>query len=483
MRQFPTIHSLSVIRAYLQRHQFGQVIPDWIETSRYPLDMATREQPWELDLFAKEIVLNASERGSLSFARWKDFSTALNMLRALENEIYGVTPEADRRVLFEIFRIAHRQFPWQSRPNSRGLVRHYKIFSHAELNAILRDQIGLDAQQLYTIGMALIGHYITRFEMRLPAQVKIPLLTPEMFSQFVQHFSTDLSALKAATGTSQRYDADYAYGYNPMRRWPLLRYEENGSEFFLAPIPTHLFRKFTEGIYYDICSAPGFSQAFGDAFQSYVGEVFQAVKADRLTIVPEQPYRVGRDDKRSVDWIVQDGSADLFVECKTKRLRLESKINFAVTNELDDDLDKMADAVLQVYKTIVDALANRYEHWSWREKPLFPLIVTLEEWYFLSPDIISNLSARVQNKFAESDLDLALLERYPYTICGIDDFEFAIQIMVQVGIEPFMREKCLSEYRTWNLHGFMSSKFSANLGNVRHSLFDDVFGEIHSALQ
>jgi len=35
-----------------------------------------------------------------------------------------------------------------------------------------------------------------------------------------------------------------------------------------------------------------------------------------LTVFPEHPYHVGKYRKDSVDWIVSDRTADLFIECK-----------------------------------------------------------------------------------------------------------------------------------------------------------------------
>jgi hypothetical protein len=45
------------------------------------------------------------------------------------------------------------------------------------------------------------------------------------------------------------------------------------------------------------------------------------------------------------------------------------------------ELSKLTEFVIQIYKTLTHAMEGRYTHWKKSDRPVFPLIVTLEEWY------------------------------------------------------------------------------------------------------
>ena len=76
----------------------------------------------------------------------------------------------------------------------------------------------------------------------------------------------------------------------------------NDKRVLTCPIPTFLHRRFTDGVYYELCNAVGFSDAFGTSFQRYAGEVLTAANpAGRFNIIEEREYRVGKDRKDSID--------------------------------------------------------------------------------------------------------------------------------------------------------------------------------------
>ena len=386
-------------------------------------------------------------------------------------------------MLLEMFRVAHWQFPWQRRPNEDTLLRYFKIFNTSKFAPIIRKAIGMQAAEIYTIGLGFAGHFIGSFAYYLDAPIEIREISKEGFNQFVDHFSADVASLRQMAREVQSYDQDYAYTFNPLRKYPLVRAILNGRNAVVSPIPTFLFRRFTDGIYYEICDARGFADAFGRSFQKYVGEMLsKANYGDRLTIFAEQPYHVGKDRKDSVDWIVSDPTADLLIECKTKKLRWEAKIALTSTTLLNDDLEKMAGFVVQVYKTLFDAINGRYAHWRARQgKPLYPVIVTLEEWFAFGDKIFSSIDEIVRRQLAELQIDPAIVDGYPYPICSTEDFELAAQIMQNIGIHSVMEKKTTGEHVFWSLYSFLGTVFEDELSRVRNrdSLFVGDIGNIH----
>lgn len=382
LRRASLVQSLGVIRAYLQ---FGepfprdiQVHPEFFRATR----PANGVYEWDLEILAKELILNAPEIGEYGFRTWDVLANAINKLKDLEN---GIGKHYDKllekNILLEMYRIAHRQFPWQHRHPGALLTRYFKIFGRPELDALLEQRIGLNAKTLYVIGLALMGVFLERFGLTLPPRVEITGITKAHVDRFIDHFSRDLATLRKAVADAQSYDQDYAYALNPLKITPLIRTDVNGTPMLIAPIPAYLLQRFTEGVYYEILDAPGFAAAFGTAFQDYVGEALAVVnKGTAFTVLPEAMYHVGKDQKHTVDWIVSDASADLFVECKTKRIRYAAKIALASTGVLDEDLDKMAGFVVQIYKMLADAQQGLYPQWKPSDRAVYPIVLTLEEW-------------------------------------------------------------------------------------------------------
>jgi hypothetical protein len=491
LRQYPLLESLSVVHAYTQYLQFSRPLPSDIDVN--PIIYA-RHKPerqiyeWQLDLLAREIILNCPTRGTKTLRSWPQFAKAINTIKDLEEKVYlARRPLFQDNILLEMFRVAHRQFPWQRPPNEDTLLRYFKIFNTAEFDPIIRNAISIAAPEIYTIGLGFAGHFMRSFAYYLDSSIEVREISTEGFSRFVDHFSTDVPSLRQMAAAVQSYDQDYAYTFNPLRKYPLVRVILNGRNAVVSPIPTFLFRRFTDGVYYEICDAKGFAEAFGRSFQKYVGEMLsKANYGERLTIVAEQPYHVGKDRKDSVDWIVSDSTGDLFIECKTKKLRVEAKIALTSTTVLNDDLDKMAGFIVQIYKTLFDAINGRYGHWlPQQDKPLYPVIVTLEEWFAFGDKIFPAIDEIARRKLAELRMSPAIVDTYPYTICSAEDFELVAQIMQSTGIHSVMSKKTVGEHLFWPLYSFLGTVFKDELAQVRKrdSLFVEDMGNINWALK
>jgi hypothetical protein len=294
LQRFALFDSLHVVRAYEQHLQFHHPFPPDIEVAPYFLKAANRYDKnvfeWELDILARELFLWACDISSTSLRCWNDFSKAINCIKTLGNEVVRTYPELYKpNILIETYRIAHNQFPWQRVITRDTILRYFKIFGTAEFEPIMRARIRLSASELYTIGMALSDHFSEQFVLDLPAQVKDLQVTVEQIDQFVMLFSADVPTLRADAAKNQSYDQDYEYVFNPLRKFPLVRIPANAGMISVAtPLPTMLMRRFTEGVYYELLDAKGFSEAFGKSFQAYTGDVLLASNSQcTLNILPE----------------------------------------------------------------------------------------------------------------------------------------------------------------------------------------------------
>jgi hypothetical protein len=273
--------ALAVIWAYCQHLQ--------VDNFRFPKEVEVADSylkadfpqkwisEWELELLAKEVIINASAVASKSrtLRTWKTLSELINSLKGLENRIYGAVG-SPQDVLVELIRIAHRQFIWQGNsPNSASIIRYFKIFNRPGIDAICEQKIGLNIWQIYMCGVASMGFFLDRPAIVIPFRSEIKALPVEFFDKFFAFTSKPLAQLKAQLKSEQRYDADFAYAYNSLRTCPLVRMSYQGADSYVCPLMTLLYWKFTGGLYYEFIGVQEFGNEFGDGFQNYVGEVVE----------------------------------------------------------------------------------------------------------------------------------------------------------------------------------------------------------------
>jgi hypothetical protein len=242
-----------------------------------------------------------------------------------------------------------------------------------------------------------------------------------------------------------------------------------------CPLPTLLFWRFTGGLYYELISDPRFPNEFGEGFQNYVGEVIdRACSGQSMQKIPEQEYSVGKQKKKTVDWIIADEQSALFLECKSKRLSWGAKVSLTDLAPLEADIDSMAAAVVQIYKTLADYQENRYPKFPTKEgRKIYLGVVTPENWRMFGPVMLKKLD--------EADLPATIAEERPYAILAIEDLETSLQIINSVGIADVMDGKLKdAEMRQWDWHGYLTHCYPKHFPLKR--LFDKEYDEITSEL-
>ena len=488
LARYSLIDSLAVIHAYSQNLQNGSSIPSQVEVNAEVRTKKGREKgffEWELDLIARESLAAGNMYGRFSLRSWAEFSTTINCLKELENSISERTGDfLGRNIFLELARIAHRQFPWQSSPNSRTLTRYYKIFSAPGLDHLVQSAIGVTTQELYAIGLAMTGLYLDHFAGPFPLDVRPLGIRNEAGIAFLRHFARPVSTLINLAKQTEAHSEDFAYSYNPLRQYPLINFYEGGRHMVASPIPTYLFHRFTSGLYFELCNEPSFGVEYGRSFQNYIGEVLStALPTPQFAVSPEAAYSIGRSRKDTIDWIASDSKAHIFVECKTKRLRFAAKTAFADTTVLFADLDLMADAIVQTYKTIVDAEGGHYPNWRPDGQPIYPVVVTLEEWYMFSDPVTAFVEKRVMEKLGELGIGEGIAKRYPYSVASCEDFECLTRVIARHDIATVMGRRFSSGKQHWNTYVFLLDEFRDDVQAVGGGLFRDEMDEIHPALK
>ena len=468
LRKQPLLPSLQVIWAWMQHLQFSEALPDWLgvpdQIRRSPPGPHKGIYEWELALLARELIAEAPLRAPLDARRnlytWGEFARVVNKLKDLDNAISASYPELFRdRIMFEMSRIAHHQFRWQHGMRA-DVTRYFKIFSHPGMDAILQAHLGISARGLLTVGLSAAGHYLGQFNLPVPARHQLGGVSSEQIEWFFNAYGRDLDDMRKQCADARTFDERFVYSFNPLVQFPLVSCSLGSERHVVCPVLGFLIRRFTEGVYYDVVNAPGFDAAFGGAYQAYVGEVFRAANTrGSLTVLPESEYWAGKDRKLSVDWIASDSSGELFVECKAKRLRVDAKAALGDLTVLQQELEKLAEFAVQIYRTLADALDGKYLHWTPSERPIFPLVVTLEDWYVFGHAIAAEIDAHLRSAFKDKGLDQGMLERFPLRICSVAEFEDLVSIIARKDVLSVMNEVVSAKRRLWLLHAALNDAF------------------------
>ena len=82
-------------------------------------------------------------------------------------------------------------------------------------------------------------------------------------------------------------------------------------------------------------------------------------------------------------------------------------------------------------------------------------------------------------------MDPTIMDTYPYTICSVEDFELAAQVMECTSIRSVMGKKTVGEHLFWPFYSFLGAVFKDELAQVRKrgSLFPEDMGKINWVLK
>lgn len=475
-RQLSYRDSFYVIWAYSQYLQTSDFqIPNDIEVAPQFLAAAPPQAllaEWTLEQITREVVQYANDepQDGRRLRQWGTLAQIANALRDLEGEIYARLV-GRKKIHLEMMRISHRQFIWQQqRLNWRWIIRYYKLFNTPAIDAASRRAIGLTIDQIYLIGMSYLGIFFGQAFATQQINVELPGLTQEHIDRFLRFTSRSVAELRNKLRAEHALDEGFAYRYSSLREFPLIRISVAGLSEIACPIPTLLFWRITTGLYYSLKDEGGFLTAFGRSFQDYVGEVLRhRIINDAMQVLGEAEFQIGRHRKDTVDWIIQQGDESaLFVECKTKRLTWASKTGLADLAALEQDLQKLAGAVVQVYRTISDYNENRYPQLPYSAgRRIYPVIVTLEDWYFLGHELPVRLEAAVKVVMARTGLPIEWLNEMPYSIMSVDEFESAAGVINLIGVHPFISGKAEDpERRRWSYGAYYNDRYTDEVRNL-----------------
>jgi hypothetical protein len=423
---------------------------------------------WSLDTLSREVILSADDRHG---SRGIDWRVCAKALRLLHNAEEAASRSIDDRTVFsEMNRIGHRQFHWQQDFSFDDLARYMRIYGQPDMREVIEAEYKLTIEQLFQGGFALLATFLSHEALAPGFPAQASKMLGFNVAPLIERFTTTVEELRPLVQAEQSLDRDWAYTFNPLRTYPLLKMP---SGITRCPMTGMLSRRFTDGMYYEIGKIPdALSRHLGPAYQAYVGEVLTRSSAGNFTLTAEMPYGTAKKPKDTVDWIVEDQSGSLFLECKVLRLGKLARSKMAPAPETEREYKKLAKAIAQIYQTLKDALDGQYPNWSLSSTPVYPIIVTMDDWNLFTSFTQGIVNDLARDEMTRRGVDPAFLNSHPYKLCHIREFEQAIQVMSHASISKVMSGIHSKERLGWQMSGYLNTDFPEEI-KLSKSLFPE----------
>lgn len=472
LRGFNLWSALGAIYCYTQFLQFGQDLPDQLKNDKLRLgqsNIAAGLFGHLVELLARELVLNGQSRGGNAFNTAAVAFKAMDMIHSIEGKSWERHGSRSDDIILHLSRIAFQQFPWQSSPTNGVLARYQMLYAHPLVAPMIEAEFGMTTVELFQLILLfaeeLLRGPILSFEFLPAAEESIR----EPVRALAHRISRSSDHLRTATIERQIYDVNWAYTFNPLRASPLVH--AGNPRSLMCPAPSLLLQRLTDGLFFDLMSADSrFGNAVGQSFECYVGKVMDRIGGGAFDLRKEA--RWSRPERRSVDWIVSDNSSAIFVECKLGRLDIASQTEISADPPFVSAIGRLAGNVGQLYATLSEALAGEYPHWKPDGRPVHPIVVTFNEWFCFGPFFYKHLDSLISVEFQKRNLDPTLLERHPYMVCSIAEFEGMLAASRRSSLDSLVSEKLSPTHRQSLMRGFLADRYPGSISSAMGTFED-----------
>jgi hypothetical protein len=454
---------------YFQFLHFDQELPEALMNPALRLGRAPLHAGLHghlLELLTRELLLHADAHGGKPFDTAALAFGAMRELHRIDDAHWGSYEGRPDNILLQLSRIAHQQFPWQIQPSDADVAHHHALYSHPMVEPLLVEKHGLTGTEVAQLVLLFSEQLLSTPFLTLGFLRKSDPEIGRAVLSLAESLSRTAAEQRAELQRLQRHDVNWGFTFNALRATPLLRVP--GAGRLMSPAPTLLIRRLTDGIYYDLVDRAGFGEAIGTAFEHHVGWIARRLGGKSMRLLPEE--RWGRPEQRSVDWIVEDQSATLFVECKLARMDFASQTELADEPPIAKGLARMAENVAQLYASLSKGLGGQYPHWKRRGLPVHPVLVTFYEWFFFGPYMHRELERLLETELERRRVPAALVREHPFTICSASDFAGIMAAAAGEGVNAVLSELHSEKHRQSLVRGVLAECYPGSITLARGTL-------------
>lgn len=392
--------------------------------------------PWDIDSFL-QLGFKYSNRfyNSFTFNKPQHFTFAINQNKLIEDSLFKFY-KFD--ILNYLIRLGIKQFPYQTRIHHTAFPRFYILYQP------LRDEIaehfkGLSLEKLYLIGMTLTGYFLIHPKLNLNnLSSEIKDFSIDEIHIFLEFFSASEKLIKDLLDNYKDLDESYGFRFNPIMYYPFIQY----GDCIYCPSTFYALDRLTHGLKYDFHNEQKIMDKIGSAFEDYVANYSKKIITNnQINIGMAENYKKGKRTIQSIDLVVSDNDAHLFVEVKHRDL-VNKKIRESEKGSLDL-INKIVEILFQSYKSLFDYKLNLYPSIKYSQSKIKKLfIVGQSDIYIFSEENLDKpVKERLMKLLSKEGVDTNLIEEIPYYFCNIAVWEYFIQIIEKKGIKIAIEEK------------------------------------------
>ncbi len=468
-------NTIALTSEYFRKLETNESLNVW-SLAPPELDFSSFEQlqifPWRMDQLLREAFTHNCFLGIRNINKWDSFAIVYKALHHVNTEVEKGMAD---KIWYQLYRISHLQFPWQERLNGRYLYRYIKIFEHLPLKELVYEKYNVTPSELFKFTFALYGWFLSNRTLKGGIDASKLGLSQKQTKLILNSITTNTEEVSNDSFDKSIADVNFEYRRSIFVQKPLLKlYNQSGEDCIICPIPRYLVYRLLDGLYYDLVGHRSFANAFGLGFQNYIETLSSTHLQPRISVRPEQPYGIG---KASVDLILSDENADVFVECKARRASYSGITDLTTKDSIDRDLTKISEALSKTYKNIFDGLNGKYTHWQPSGKRKYLLVVFPKNWFASYPALTSRINQLTEQHLNKIGISPKILTEIPYEICSADAYEYFCATAQTHSLSEIMSTKSTKEFSNWDLRNFLNNQYRDSLDeNLRNiSNIEDAF--------
>jgi hypothetical protein len=231
--------------------------------------------------------------------------------------------------------------------------------------------------------------------------------------------------------------------FNPLKMYPIVKYDANGSEGFSIPSTTLFFESAFLGVYFNLMrhferknNRSDFSIYFGDVFNQYVGVLLKRIYGEDK-VRPE--IRYNKSQNLFVDWYVEFPDRFYLFEVKSSVFDLLTMMTGDLDRLTNEIRKKVVEAIIQIYKRVVDV--GRYDELTrFRKKKIVPFVV-FRDLPFISGELFDPIINEGLESAQESDVELRELCLFEVNRISIEELEACGDANTMIELDVVFEEK------------------------------------------
>ncbi|MEA4840781.1 MAG: hypothetical protein VB110_07235 [Bacteroidales bacterium] len=331
------------------------------------------------------------------------------------------------------------------------IYKCYYTFGNEKVREHIESVIMMSYKDFLNLGHTLYFYYsrpdvvclsypISWFK-NIPEGFKENFQSDKSIDRIFELLSCDFKSYRSLLKSENKYDNENIFNIQciAFSKYPLIEIEDR----YYCPTPEKILKQITDGIYH-LAEIPQLNSAenniatlIGAGFEIFIGELIKKINfRDRFRQIRELKF--GKPEKKTSDWIILDNSSIVFIECKTKRLRNESKSQLDIVNDLKDDLMEIAKGIMKMLLVI-----DCYEHNKIDDLPydsslsIYPVMITFQDYCLNSSEFHDIISGMVKYELDKKGINPGIVDSKSFYIYSASDFEVDFQMMEEFGINEY----------------------------------------------